>query len=79
MELTEAKKLIKGQMIYHNQNRNADGSPQRWKVNGEQKKWKRDPDRIKIPLKHGLNHYDYLTNSGLISVSLTAKKALEAN
>ena len=66
----EAKNLTHGQTIYHTHYKNADGSPQRWRVNGQVKLWKRSPQRIEIPLKHGLRIYDYLTEDNLSSFSL---------
>ena len=30
---------------------------QRWRVTGKVQRWKRDPERFRVPLKHGL--YDY--------------------
>lgn len=44
--------------FYHRINRNADGTPQRWRVNGELKRWKRDSMRMRLPIKHGMYHYD---------------------
>ena len=35
----------------------------RWKVNGLVKTWKRNPERIYVPLKHGLYSFDYLTET----------------
>ena len=63
--LDEAKNVYHGYMFHHVSDRNADGSPTRWKVNGAVKRWKRTPDRIQIPVKHGLYAYDYVTNSEL--------------
>lgn len=74
--LAQAKALYKGQILYHVHNRNADGSPQRWKVNGQVKTWKRSPDRVEIPLKHGLYSYGYLTEADLDLVCLTEAEAL---
>jgi len=54
MTLKEARKLILGQMLYHVENRNSDKSPQRWKVNGKIKTWVTAPNKIRIPIKHGL-------------------------
>lgn len=42
----------------------------RWRVNGEVKTWKRDPNRVRIPVKHGLYSYDYITESDLDTVTL---------
>jgi hypothetical protein len=43
--------------FHHKVNKNADGTPQRWRLNGAIKTFKRDPYRIYIPLKHGLYAY----------------------
>ena len=58
--LDQAKELQQGTVLYHARNRNADGTPQRWKVNGKVKVWKRQPDKVEVPLKHGLRNYGYL-------------------
>lgn len=60
MTLNEAKKLTYGQVIYYCGAFNADGTPQRWRVNGKVKLWKTRPKEIKIPIKWGLYHYDYI-------------------
>lgn len=73
--LDQAKKLTPGTRLFHAVNRNADGSPQRWKVNGQPKTWKRSPERVQIPVKHGLYLYDYLTERDLDLVSLTEAEA----
>ena len=65
MKLSEAKKLKVGQILYHIRNKNADGTAQRWKVNGKIRGWKRDINRIEIPIKNGLYNYGYLNNSNL--------------
>lgn len=51
--LDDAKKLKYGDVLI-------DDNGKRWKVNGRVKTWKRDPKRIRIPLKHGLYTYDYI-------------------
>jgi len=68
--LEEAKGLQYGQTLYHVVNRNADGTPQRWRVNGKPKTWVRTPERVQVPIKHGLGTYDYLTEIGLSLVCL---------
>ena len=68
--LKQAKKLKHGDILHHTHNKNADGTPQRWKVNGKVKLWKRNPERIKVPLKYGLYRYDYLTENELDIVDL---------
>ena len=70
--LEQAKKLKIGDTLYHLQNQNADDSPQRWRVNGKVKRWIREPDRIEVPLKHGLNDYFHLGNYHLSQFHLEA-------
>ena len=76
ISLRQAKKLTVGETLYHTTNRNADGSPQRWKVNGKVKTWKTQPGRATVPIKHGLYAYDYLTETCLDIVATTEKQAL---
>ena len=71
MTLEEAKALKHGQIVYHKINKNSDGTPQRWKVNGRVKTWKRDKSRVSVPIKHGLYSYDYITEGILSYLSLT--------
>ena len=59
--LEEAKELVQGQIIYFPTLKNVNGSPMRLKVTSI-KTWKRDSNRIKIGIKHGLYAYGYLTN-----------------
>lgn len=68
--LKQAKALRHGDIIHHTKNKNGDGTPQRWRVSGKVKLWKRSPDRIQIPVKHGLYDNDYLTEDYLNDVSL---------
>ena len=66
--LEQAKQLKHGDILYCNTMTNADGSPQRWRVNGQVKTWKRDLYRIQIPLKYGLYNYSYLCNGKIANV-----------
>jgi len=68
--LQEAKELAPGTILYHTTNKNKDGSPQRWRVNGKVKTWKTMPDRVKVPLKFGLWETGYLTEQDLDLVTL---------
>ena len=65
ISLDEAKYLRIGTILHHRAYKNADGTPQRWKVTGRVQRWKRDDDRIKVPIKRGLYEHDYLTKSNL--------------
>jgi len=58
LTLERAKTLTFGTILHHNYNKNYDGTPQRWKVNGKVKLWKRDPTRFRVPIKHGLYSYN---------------------
>lgn len=69
--LNQAKKLRHGQELYHLKNRNADGTAQRWRVNGKVKTWKTQPWRVQVPIKHELYSFDYLTENDLHLLSLT--------
>ena len=69
--LDQAKQLKTGQTVYHTINKNADQTPQRWKVNGKVKTWKRNPEKVQIPVKHGLYSFDYITENDLHLISLT--------
>lgn len=63
--LQQAKELKPGQMVHTPVWTNSDGTPQRWRVNGQPKTWKRSPERVQVPLKHGLYDYGYLTENEL--------------
>lgn len=65
MTLDQAKKLTPGQTLYHISLTNADGTPQRWRVNGKTKTWKRSPERVMVPLARGLYQHAYLTEDNL--------------
>ena len=72
MNLKQAKTLKRGDILHHTINKNADGTPQRWRVNGMVKTWKRDLSRVRVPLKHGLYMYGYVTEDTLHLVEVTA-------
>lgn len=75
--LEQAKNLSYDDILYHVENRNADGTPQRWRVNGRPQTWKTRPDEVKVPVKHGLRDHDYLTHADLHLVALTPEEAEE--
>lgn len=70
MNLAEAKALAIGQIIYHIDHKNADGSRQRWKVNGAIQVWKTNPSRVRVPLKNGLRNFNVLTEESIHCYSL---------
>ena len=65
MTLQQAKELTNGTIIFAKNYHNRDGSKQRWRVNGQVKIWKRSPLKVKVPLKHGLYAFGYLTEDNL--------------
>ena len=68
--LDQAKNLKYGQILHHTINKNADGTPQRWRVNGKVKTWKRSIERVQVPVKYGLYGYGYVTENDLDLVEL---------
>lgn len=72
--LEQARQLKHGDLLHHTVNKNADGTPQGWRVNGKVQTWKRNPEKVKIPLKYGLYRFDYLTEKDLDMVSLQEYK-----
>jgi hypothetical protein len=68
--LEQAKALKYGDILHHVKNKNADGSPQRWRVNGLPKIWKTRPNEVRVPVKHGLRTFDYITECYLHLVDL---------
>lgn len=38
---------------------------ERWRVTGKVKLWKRSPDRIQVPIKHGMYSYGHLTEKSI--------------
>jgi hypothetical protein len=70
--LEEAKNLHHGQVLYHRYLKDSQKAPQRWRVSGKVKIWKRSPERVKVPIKWGLWGYDYITDKNLENFSLDA-------
>lgn len=77
LTLEQAKALKPECVLYHVLNRNADGSPERWRVTGKVKIWKRCPSRVYVPLKRGLYAYGRLTENNLDVLCLTEEEALQ--
>jgi len=70
LTLDQAKELKHGTIVYHTINKNSDGSAQKWKVNGKVKTWKKNPEKVQIPVKYGLYRYDYITENELHLITL---------
>ena len=61
LTLERAKNLARGTVLHHKNLENADGTPQRWRVNGAPKTWKTRPNEVRVPVKRGLYSFDYVT------------------
>lgn len=61
MTIDECKVLKHGEILHHVRHKNADGTPERWRVNGKVQTWRRDINRVKVPVARGLYQHDYLT------------------
>lgn len=67
--LEQAKALKPGEFV-HVEELNADGTPQRYKVTGKVKLWKRSPERVHVPVKRGMKEYAEINENNLDQVSL---------
>ncbi|MCK4777290.1 MAG: hypothetical protein KAS39_02860 [Actinomycetia bacterium] len=74
--LEQAKALKHGDILHHITHNNADGTPERWRVNGAVQTWKTRPNDVCVPLKRGLREYDYLDKDNLPVLCLTEEEAL---
>lgn len=57
-----AQQLRSGRVLYYNRTLGSDKRPVRARVNGKCQTWKRDPDKFRLPMVHGLRDYFQLTN-----------------
>lgn len=71
LTLDLARDLSLGDIVYSLYYRNADQTPQRYRINGKVKTWKTRPEDIKIPVKRGLYEFGYLTPDNLNHFSLS--------
>jgi hypothetical protein len=68
--LQQAQALHFGQIVHADNERNADGTCKRWRIAGKTKYWKRNPNRIKIPIARGLYEHGYITETNINSIHL---------
>ena len=69
----ELIQLSSGYELHHRYDKNADGSPERWRINGVVKLWKTRPNEFKCPIKRGLKQYGYFTHNEIHHYCLTAE------
>ena len=60
MTVEEAKQLRYRQVLHYAVGP-CSAKPERWRVNGKVKTWKRDLGRVEVPVKWGLYWHGYLT------------------
>jgi len=60
---TTAETLPLGTTLHHTTARNAAGTPLRARVNGKCRTWKTRPEEFRLPMKHGLRDYFYITEA----------------
>lgn len=70
LTIEQAKALRPGNVLYHLTERNYDNTPQRWRVTGQPKVWKTNPNRVRVPVKHGLYDFGYITEDNLNLLTL---------
>jgi len=68
--LKQAKALKYGDYVHHKTAKNSDGTPQRFRVNGKPKTWKRSPERVQVPVKRGMYEFGYLTEHNISEFNL---------
>ena len=73
----QALGLQMNQIVYDTEFRNADGTAGRWKVKGKVKTWKTQPERFRVPVKHGLYEYWEITPETSHRFTLEEPKAEE--
>ncbi len=71
IRLEDAKKLIPGQILFCVKFKNPQGRPVPCMVNEEVKTWKKDPSKLKIPIKSGHHDFVYFTENDLHLLFLT--------
>jgi len=65
MTLDEAKRLKIGDRVYVTGENKKDGTPRMWRVAGQTKLWKKNPNRISIPVKYGLREWGHITEDNV--------------
>ena len=66
-----------GYVLHHRFASNADGTPERWRINGKVKTWKRQPNRFQVPVKYGLRDYGYITENETHHFCITAEEVYQ--
>ena len=59
LTLERAKKLQYGDIVFETENN------KKWRITGKVKLWKKDTNRIRIPVKYGLYTYGHIEENNL--------------
>lgn len=68
-----------GYELHHRFATNADGSPERWRINGKVQTWKTRPRDFKVPVKRGLRQHSYITQNEVHHFCLTYREVFKMN
>jgi len=61
LTIEKARTLTYRNVLAMNDEKNSDGTCVRWRVNGAVKTWKTRPNEFRIPVKHGMYDFGYIT------------------
>ena len=75
IKTSQAKELKPRDILYHKYYENADGTPQRFRVNGQVKTWKTRPDEFRVPVKRGMYEFGYVTHNDIDDYTLVGYEA----
>lgn len=79
MNLRQAKSLKTGTVLHYTgestceEYRAKKREPRRFRVTGSVQEWKRNPERVKVPIKRGLNEYGYMDETNLHNFHLESE------
>lgn len=71
MNIEQVKALTHRDTVHHMTLTNSDGTPMRARVNGKVKTWKRDTNRVQVPMKHGLYECFYIDQDNMHEFELS--------
>ena len=69
--LDKLKSLKRGDVICIPNSPAAGDKVVRWRVNGKVQTWVRSPEKVRVPVKHGLYAYDQITEETLTLLAIT--------
>lgn len=73
MTREQAVELKIGAIIHETNGFNKDGTCRRWRVNGIPRAFKRVPENFRVPIKHGIYAYGYLTKWNVMDMHLESE------